>query len=204
MFVHTIEIICIIAFALSAVISETNRGKDIVSVLVLGWVTALGGGTVRDVILSTDHVFWIKDPSYFWTALFASIFGFFFAPYLRKIRAERLIVILDAIGISMFSVLVTKNMIAQDYAAYVAITMGMITAIFGGVVRDIIASRPTMFNNTEFYATPVIIGCSLYVLMARCNINSEIAALVSIAFIFILRMYIVIKKKTFPHYLILK
>lgn len=204
MFVHTIEIICIIAFALSAVISESNKGKDIVSIMVLGWVTALGGGTVRDIILSKGQVFWIKDPSYFWTALITSFIGFFLAPYLRKIKAERLIVFFDAIGIAMFSVLVTKNMTAEHYAAYVAVTMGMITAVFGGVLRDVILSRPTMFNNTEFYASPVIIGCYLYILQIRFAVNSNIATIISITFIIIVRMYIVITHKTFPKCLLLK
>lgn len=204
MFVHIIEIICICAFALSAVISEANTGKDIISVLVLGWVTALGGGTVRDVILSTDQVFWIQYPSYFWAALISSLVGFFLASDLRKLKAERLIVVLDAIGISIFSVLVTKKMIHQDYAAYVAITMGMVTAVFGGVVRDIIVNRPTMFNNTEFYATPVIIGCSLFVLFSHLGMNADINTLICIAFIILFRMYIVVNKKSFPHFLILK
>ncbi|MGR5328879.1 trimeric intracellular cation channel family protein [Photobacterium damselae] len=204
MFVHIIELICICAFALSTVISEANRGKDIISVLVLGWVTALGGGTVRDVILSTDQVFWIKDPSYFWAALISSLIGFFIAGSLRKLKAERLIIVLDAIGISMFSVLVTKNMIHQDYAAYVAITMGMVTAVFGGVVRDIIVNRPTMFNNTEFYATPVILGCTLFVVFSHLGMNADINTIICIALIIFLRMYIVVKKKTFPSYLLLK
>lgn len=204
MFIHCIEIICIIAFALSAVISESNKGKDIVSIMVIGWVTALGGGTVRDIILSTNQVFWIRDPSYFWTALLSSFIGFFLAPHLRQEKVERLIVTLDAIGISMFSVLVTKSLTAQHYAPYVAITMGMITAVFGGVLRDILTNRPTMFNNTEFYASPVIIGCYLYILQTKHHISPDIATLSSIIFIIALRMYIVIKKKTFPDFLLLK
>ncbi|KJG19353.1 hypothetical protein UB37_18715 [Photobacterium iliopiscarium] len=204
MLIHTIEIICIVAFALSAVISEANISKDIVSVMVLGWITALGGGTVRDIILSTGQVFWIRDPSYFWTALITSFIGFFLAPHLRKIKAERLIVVLDAIGIAMFSVLVTKNMVAEHYAGYVAVTMGMITAVFGGVLRDVILARPTMFNNTEFYASPVIIGCYLYILQLKFSISPNIATLTSISFIIIVRMYIVIKKITFPNWLLLK
>ncbi|WP_114765035.1 trimeric intracellular cation channel family protein [Vibrio rhodolitus] len=204
MFVHTIEIICICAFALSAVISEVNKGKDIISILVLGWVTALGGGTVRDVILSTDQVFWIQYPSYFWAALASSLVGFFIAPQLRKLKAERLILVLDAIGISIFSILVTKKMIHQDYAAYVAITMGTITAVFGGVVRDIIVNRPTMFNNTEFYATPVIIGCSLFVAFSHFGLNADLNTIVCIAFIIVFRLYIVATKKSFPKYLLLR
>lgn len=204
MFVHIIEIICICAFALSAVISEVNKGKDIISILVLGWVTALGGGTVRDVILSTDQVFWIQYPSYFWAALFSSLVGFFIAPQLRKLKAERLILVLDAIGISIFSILVTKKMIHQDYAAYVAITMGTITAVFGGVVRDIIVNRPTMFNNTEFYATPVILGCSLFVGLSHLGMNADVNTIICIAFIITFRMYIVVTKKSFPRYLLLR
>ncbi len=204
MFVHIIEIICICAFALSAVISEVNKGKDIISVLVLGWVTALGGGTVRDVILSTDQVFWIQYPSYFWAALFSSLIGFFIAPQLRKLKAERLILVLDAIGISIFSILVTKKMIHQDYAAYVAITMGTITAVFGGVVRDVIVNRPTMFNNTDFYATPVIMGCSLFVGLSYLGMNADVNTIICIALIITFRMYIVVTKKSFPRYLLLR
>ncbi|RJX71436.1 trimeric intracellular cation channel family protein [Vibrio sinensis] len=204
MFVHVIEIICICAFALSAVLSGANKGKDIISVLVLGWVTALGGGTVRDVILSTDQVFWIQSPSYFWAAIISSLVGFLMAPDLRKRKVERLILLLDAIGISIFSVLVTKRMIHQDYAAYVAITMGMITAVFGGVVRDILVNRPTMFNNTEFYATPVIMGCSLFVLLSRLGMNSDVNTIISIVFIAVFRIYIVVTKKSFPKYLLLR
>lgn len=204
MFVHIIEIICICAFALSAVISEVNKGKDIISVLVLGWVTALGGGTVRDVILSTDQVFWIQYPSYFWAALISSLIGFFIAPQLRKLKAERLILVLDAIGISIFSILVTKKMIHQDYAAYVAITMGTITAVFGGVVRDVIVNRPTMFNNTDFYATPVIMGCSLFVGLSYLGMNADVNTIICIALIITFRMYIVVTKKSFPRYLLLR
>ncbi|ANS87072.1 UPF0126 membrane protein [Vibrio scophthalmi] len=204
MFVHITEIICICAFALSAVLSEANKGKDIISVLVLGLVTALGGGTVRDVILSTEQVFWIQYPDYFWAAIISSLVGFFIAAELRKLKAERLILVLDAIGISIFSILVVKKMVHQDYAAYVAITMGVITAVFGGVVRDVIVNRPTMFNNTEFYATPVIIGCTAFVGFSHLGMNADVNTILCIAFIVIFRIYIVVTKKSFPSYLLLK
>jgi len=76
MFVYSLEMICIVAFALSGVLVESNRGKDIVSIMILGWVTALGGGTLRDLILSAETIFWIRDPSYFWTALSSAAIGF--------------------------------------------------------------------------------------------------------------------------------
>jgi uncharacterized membrane protein YeiH len=66
MLVYGLEMVCIIAFALSGVVVESNRGKDVVSVVMLGWMTALGGGTLRDLILATEPVFWIRDPHYFW------------------------------------------------------------------------------------------------------------------------------------------
>lgn len=204
MFIQALEIFCVIVFALSAVISRFHRGKDIVSITIVGWITALGGGTIRDIILSTQQVFWIRDPSYFWAAFISSFIGFFLAPYLRRANAERIIVFLDAVGISIFSVLVTKELTAQHYSTYVSITMGMITAVFGGVLRDILINRPTMFNNTELYATPVIIGSYLYVFQIQHHINSDVATLTSIFSIVIFRMYIIVNKISFPKILILK
>ncbi|MCG9553217.1 trimeric intracellular cation channel family protein [Vibrio sp. Isolate31] len=204
MFVHITEIICICAFALSAVLSEANKGEDIISVLVLGLTTALGGGTVRDVILSTEQVFWIQYPEYFWAAIISSLVGFVSAAKLRQLKAERIILILDAIGISIFSILVTKKLIHLDYADYVAITMGVITAVFGGVVRDVLVNRPTMFNNTEFYATPVIMGCAAFVGLSHLGMDTNINTTFCIAFIVIFRVYIVLTKKSFPSYLLLK
>ncbi len=102
MFIHTIEIICIIAFALSAVISESNKGKDIVSIMVIGWVTAICGGTVQDVILSTNQVFWISEiPLIFGLHYISHLLASFSPRIYAGSKSERLIVFLDAIGISM-------------------------------------------------------------------------------------------------------
>lgn len=204
MLVYSLEMICIVAFALSGVLVDTNRGKDIVSVMMLGWITALGGGTLRDLILSAETVFWIRDPSYFWTALLSAVIGFFTITHIRKNRMNKLIIVFDTIGVSLFSILVTQQLYSAGYAAYVSVSMGMVTAIFGGVLRDILAHRQTLFNNTDMYATPVILGCCLYILLVNLNVPITLAALSCMVFIVLMRLYIVVKQISFPAFLVLK
>ncbi len=203
-FTYVLEMVCIVAFAFSGVLVESNRGKDIVSILLLGWVTALGGGTLRDLIINTEQVFWIRDPTYFWVALLSSCLAFFLITEIRKSKVEKMVTLFDTIGVSLFSVLVTEKLYSAGFAAYVAISMGMVTAVFGGVLRDILAHRSNMFNNTEIYATPVILGSSLYVLLYNVGVWDHLAAMLSITFSVSLRLYVVAKKIRYPDFLILK
>ena len=204
MFTYILEMVCISAFALSGVLVESNRGKDIVSVILLGWVTALGGGTLRDVIIDADPVFWIRDPVYFWVALVSACCGFFLISELRKSKIEKMVLLFDTIGVSLFAVLVTAKLYSTGYAAYVSIVMGMVTAVFGGVLRDILAHRRNMFNTTELYATPVILGSSLYVLLHNLGVIEYVSSTLSIAFIVLIRLYVVANQIRYPAFLILK
>lgn len=204
MLVYSLEMVCIVAFAFSGVLVESNRGKDLISVMMLGWITALGGGTLRDIILSAEQVFWIRDSSYFWTALLSATFGFFAINYLRKNIFSKLIIVFDSIGLSLFSILVTQQLYGSGYAAYVAVSMGVVTAIFGGVLRDILSNNRTLFNDTELYATPVILGCSLYILLINLTIDTTVAALSCMFFIAISRLFIVAKQIHIPAFFVLK
>lgn len=204
MLVYSLEMICIVAFALSGVLVESNRGKDIVSIMMLGWITALGGGTLRDLILSADTIFWIRDPSYFWTALISAIVGFFSITHIRKNRLNKFILMFDTIGVSLFAVLVTQQLYGAGYAAYVSVSMGLVTAIFGGVLRDILAHRQTLFNDTELYATPIIFGCCVYILLINLDIETTLAGLLCMGMIVSMRWYILVKKLSFPAFLLLK
>ncbi|MFC1502884.1 trimeric intracellular cation channel family protein [Pseudomonadota bacterium] len=204
MLAYILEMVCIVAFALSGVMVDSNRGKDILSVLLLGWVTALGGGTLRDIIINAEQVFWIRDPTYFWVALGSSCAGFFLITEIRKSKIEKMVILFDTIGVSLFSVLVTAKLYSTGYAAYVAIFMGMVTAVFGGVIRDILAHRLNMFNNTELYATPVILGSSLYIVMHNVGVIDYIASIFCMTFIVVIRLYVMAKRVRFPDFLILK
>ncbi len=172
--------------------------------MIIGIITALGGGTLRDIILGAEQMFWIRDPSYFWVALLSSIIGFFLVSVLRHRHVDRAILYLDTFGIALFSILVTERLLLAHYAAYVAIGMGVITAIFGGVIRDILIQRPTLFNNTEFYATPIILGCCIYSVLFYFDVNLRWSSVGSMAFIIIFRLYTLHKGHQFPSSLLLK
>ena len=204
-YLHLVELICICVFALSAVLMDASRGKDIVSIVVIAMITALGGGTLRDMMLfSQSQLFWVREPNYFWVAFFSAVISFFIVPFIRHRHTDRIIIILDTFGVALFSVSVTKRLLVEGQGAYVAISMGMITAVFGGVLRDIIIQRPTLFNNTDFYATPIILGCALYSALYHFEFYSLWSSVFSMAFIILFRLYVVYKGHQFPSSLLLK
>jgi len=203
-FTYYLEMTCIVAFALSGVMIESNRGKDIISILLIGWITALGGGTLRDMIINADQVFWIRDQTYFWVALAGSLVGFFLIHELRKSKVEKMIVFFDTLGVSLFAVLVTANLYSTGYAAYVAVMMGMITAVFGGVLRDILSHRENIFNTTDIYASIVILGSSIYIALINFGVSYGIASVSCVIFTVALRLYILVNKIRYPSFLILK
>ncbi|WCE31584.1 trimeric intracellular cation channel family protein [Vibrio sp. SCSIO 43137] len=204
MFTYYLEMTCIVAFALSGVMIESNRGKDIISILLIGWITALGGGTLRDMIINADQVFWIRDQTYFWVALAGSLVGFFLIHELRKSKVEKMIVFFDTLGVSLFAVLVTAKLYSTGYAAYVAVMMGMITAVFGGVLRDILSHRENIFNTTDIYASIVILGSSIYIALINFGVSYGIASVSCVIVIVALRLYILVNKIRYPSFLILK
>ncbi|MGC3834893.1 trimeric intracellular cation channel family protein [Moritella viscosa] len=141
---------------------------------------------------------------YFWTALSSAVIGFFSITHIRKNSLNKLIIMFDTIGVSLFSILVTQQLYSAGYAAYVSVSMGIVTAIFGGVLRDILAHRQTLFNNTELYASPVILGCCLYILLINFQVDITLAALTCMILIVSMRLYIMVKKIRFPAFLLLK
>lgn len=154
-----------IAFASSAVLCVADRKIDLLAAIVLGIITAVGGGTVRDVILNAP-VFWASDLSYMWVALAASIVTFFAYRLFEKKAVRDLFLYVDGFAVAMFAIQATEKVWLLNYGLPVApVAMGVITAIGGGLTRDVLAGRPTLLMTRELYATPVLIGCILFALV---------------------------------------
>ncbi|TVP66203.1 MAG: trimeric intracellular cation channel family protein [Leptolyngbya sp. LCM1.Bin17] len=154
----------IAVFAVSGVLSAVRQRLDIFSIVVVGLLTAIGGGTLRDLILNVP-VFWLEDLTGFWVAVGASFMTFVGIRLILKLPL-RLLAYLDAIGIALFSVQAIDKTLALGYPAAVAIVMGLITSIAGGIARDVVTHRPTMLLSRELYATPILLGAMLYVLLS--------------------------------------
>lgn len=159
-----IVVIGVAAFAISGVIAGARQDANILTVLVLGVVTAIGGGTVRDITLNIP-VFWVRDFTIVWIAILASLVAFLFAPLFRK-RLWKALLYADAIGVAFFSVAAIDKTLALGHSGEVAVIMGFVTACTGGILRDLLTGRPPMvIASEELFVTPVLVGGILYALL---------------------------------------
>lgn len=153
--------------ALTGVLAARGRGLDLFGVLVLAIVTAFGGGTVRDLLAGVRPVAWLADPSYFYTALGTGLVSFFAA----RVRQPppRLLDVADAFALALFNVVGARTGLELGFAASVAILLGVITGVSGGIVRDVLIGRlPLVFRrDTYFYATAAAAGGLVYAGLQR-------------------------------------
>lgn len=154
-----------VAFAVTAVLAVTPRGIDLYGACVMGVITAIGGGTIRDMILDVP-VFWATDLNYIWVALISSVVAFLGNRLVTRKRIYSLMLYVDALGVSMFSIQATHKVLMLNFGMPLApVLLGVTTAIGGGLIRDILAGKATLLMSRELYAIPVTIGCVLYVIL---------------------------------------
>lgn len=202
---ETFSVLGISAFALTGVLAAHEKRTDVFSVLVLGVITAVGGGTIRDVLLGVP-VFWAKDIGYVWIALAASLVGFVCVPLLKRKRINQTNLYIDAIGIALFSIQGTEKAWELGFGLSLGpIIMGIVTAIGGGLVRDILLQRPTLFLNKDLYAIPVTLGCTLHATtLALVPQLSNLSAILAVAVILYIRYLAISKSVEVPQWAVFK
>lgn len=151
-------------FAISGALAAKARRYDLLGVIIIAVVTALGGGTLRDVLLGRLPVFWMLDTRFLIIAICAAVIAFFVPLPLQ--RPRYLVLTLDALGLGVFAVLGAEIGIRVGVPALSAIIVGMMTASFGGLVRDVLFTEtPSILHIEELYATAALLGAAVYVLL---------------------------------------
>lgn len=158
-FLITIEVVGTIAFAISGIRLAAARHFDWFGAYVIGLVTAIGGGTLRDVLLDIP-VFWMQTPLYLLVTGISLTITIIFRRTL--VGFNRSLFIFDAIGLALFVVIGIQKSLMMGYPFWVAITMGMITGSFGGVIRDILINIEPLFFRKDIYATACLAGGFVY------------------------------------------
>ena len=138
--ITTLDLVGVAVFAISGALAAAEKRLDILGFILFGTITGIGGGTLRDLLLNTDQVFWISDTRYLWVCLATAIVTWFLAPQFQSLRT--LLLWADALGLALFSVLGTAKALAWDAPFIVAAGMGMMTATFGSLIRDSLLGRP--------------------------------------------------------------
>ena len=153
-----------VAFAVTGVLAVSPKGIDLFGACVMGVITAVGGGTVRDLILGVP-VFWAVNLDYVWFALAASVVAFFGKSLFDRRSLASLMLYLDGFGAALFAIQAANKVWDLGFALPVGpVLLGIVTAIGGGLIRDVLAGRQTLLMNRDLYAIPVLFGCSLFVL----------------------------------------
>jgi uncharacterized membrane protein YeiH len=190
------------AFAVTAVLAVADRGVDVFGTTVLGIITAVGGGTVRDLILDVP-VFWAVDLRYIWVAIGASLAAFAARAWLSQSSVYGLMLLLDGFGAALFGIQAAGKVWDLEFGLPIApIILGVVTAIGGGLIRDVLAGRQTLLMTRELYAIPVMLGCIGFVaILDHVPDHRMIGSVVCILFVAGLRAAAIRWRLAVPHWL---
>jgi len=187
--IKIIEILAILVGAFSGFIEARAKKMDVVGVFIVAFITAFGGGTLRDVLLDIRPLFWVQHQEYAILIFVLSLIASPLIRTLRKIVSERLIVIADALGLGLFSIAGVAQALKADMPLFIASMMGVITGIFGGVLRDIVCNQvPMVLRDGKPYALCAFAGCWMYILMQQVGIDANFSLWSSALVIVILRL----------------
>ena len=186
MALYLLDMFGIAVFAVSGALTAGRKNMDLFGVIVVAVVTAIGGGTVRDVLLDRHPVFWIEDPAYLVvilaTAAATLAYGRFFTPP----RASLLYA--DAFGLALFTLVGAEIAYEAGVAGLIVVVMGTITGAAGGVMRDVLCAEVPLILRREIYATASIAGGAIYVLLVEVGASDPLVSLLPIATVFALRV----------------
>lgn len=183
-------------FAISGGLAGRDKKLDFFGISAVGFITAIGGGTMRDVLLGSTPVGWMNDLIYLIMIASGVLISLLFGKTVRKLR--RTFFMFDTIGIAVFTVLGLQKALTLGVHPVIAIMMGMVSAVFGGVIRDIICNEIPLIFRKEIYALTCLCGGILYMILRTFEINPSFNVIFTIAFIATFRILAVRFKWKLP------
>ena len=196
-FYYLLQMAGIAAFAASGALAASRRRMDVFGFIVLALITAIGGGTVRDVIIDRTPIFWIADNRYIVVALITALIVYFVPQ--RKGKRRELLVWLDAMGLALFAAAGTQVSLAFNTGPLVAVILGVTTAVTGGMLRDIICNEVPLILSKEIYATAAFVSAITYVIAAN-YMNDWISLGVAVVAGFAIRASAIVYDWTLPRF----
>lgn len=183
--IYAIDLLGTMVFAISGAMAGHRKGIDIFGSTFMAFVTAIGGGSLRDIFLNIRPV-WVEDGNY----LLAIFFGVFISVIANKqlYTLAKTLTLFDAIGIGFFTVVGTEKSLDYESSSIAAIMLGMFSAAMGGVIRDVLTNETPLILRKEIYASACLSGALLFVLLNYWNIGNGWNAFISASFVFVIRI----------------
>lgn len=158
--IYVLDIIGTFAFAISGALMASKKEFDLFGVLIIAFATAVGGGMMRDVLINAHPINWIGDLNYIWTIIAAVIFTFLFKSKIAPL--SKTLFLFDTIGIAVFTLLGTQKGLSYNLHPFIAVVMGMVSAVMGGVTRDVLTNQVPLIFKKEIYASACLLGGGVY------------------------------------------
>jgi len=194
---YALELLGVAVFAISGVLAAGRKGLDVLGIAVIAVVTAIGGGTLRDLLLDRHPIFWIANTTHLWVILGATAVTL---GYVRLwIATRRALLVADALGLAFFTIAGVQITEQAGYPDLIAILMGTITGVAGGVFRDVLTAEiPLVMRPGRLYATAAIVGAATYLLLQGLHVPSGVAALAGMGVIAGLRLAAILWRLELP------
>lgn len=186
-FLNLIDILGTIAFAASGVYAAMQKRLDVFGVLIIAFVTAVGGGSVRDIMIGDTPVSWIRNINYSIIILSTVIVVIIFKSSIFK-NFKKTLLVFDSIGLGFFTILGIQKGLLYGLNPAICIALGIVTGCFGGVIRDISLNTIPLIFEKEIYATACIIGGIVYFILIRTTLNYAIIEGISIIIVLMIRL----------------
>lgn len=197
-FFFALDLIGTIVAAVSGAMAARHHKMDIFGMFILAFVTAVGGGTVRDVMIGSTPVFWMKQPIYVITITLAVVITAIFKNNISKKEWQKGLLFFDAIGLGIFTIIGVQKGLNFGLHPMIAIGLGVITGCFGGVLRDILRNEVPIVLQQEVYATASFIGGLVFVLFYFVGVESDLVYLATACTVTIIRLLAIRFNVNFP------
>ncbi len=191
-----IDILGTFSFAVSGAFAAKEKRLDIFGVLILAFVTAIGGGTIRDMLIGDLPAGWMQNPKIGWVIAAGAAGSLFFGNRLQQM--QKVLNIFDALGLGLYTIIGIQKGLSHGLDPAVCIALGTITGCFGGVIRDVLLNQVPLIFHKEIYASASIGGGAIYFLLLALHMPEIVTAAISIILIFVIRMIVVRYKLNLP------
>ena len=183
---YALELLGVTVFAISGALAGVNRGLDLFGIAVVAAVTGVGGGTLRDLLLNRHPVFWLRNPAYLYVILVAAAIAVAGHNYLPSVQQG--LVVADAFGLGLVALVGAQIVEAGERPAIVIIAVGTLSSVAGGVIRDLLSGVVPLLLRRDIYATAVIAGIVIYLLLQKIGANRTWAFLTGIVSVIVIRL----------------
>lgn len=197
MFKEILEILGTASFAISGALAALNKRLDVFGVLIITFATAVGGGTIRDVMIGNTPVAWMKDQTAIRSIFISYVLTLLFQRHFKKLPLT--LTIFDAIGLGFATIVGLQRGLEAQLSPSICVTLGMVTGCFGGVVRDVLLNEIPLVFRKDIYASASLLGGLLYFLLSSWEMVAPLATSLSILSVVLLRLVVVRYGWTLPN-----